>query len=172
MKRTFTNMDSDIFLRLYKTMVRPHLEYANVIWSPHLKRLSQDLERVQRRATRLVPECADLPYDQRLRLLNLYSLKYRRYRGDLIQTFKIINQMDDVDPNFFYVFNGGITRHADHKIFIKRCNLNFKKFSFSHRTARAWNGLAIGTRKAENLVSFKRLLDLDQRKEIGIFDFD
>ena len=39
-------------------------------------------------------------------------------------------------------------------------------------TARAWNGLAIGTRRAENLVSFKRLLDLDQRKEIGMFDYD
>ena len=104
MKRTFTHMDSDIFLRLYKTMVRPHLEYANVIWSPHLIRLSQDLERVQRRATRLVPDCSDLSYDQRLRFLKLYSLKYRRYRGDLIQMFKILNRIDDVDPEFFLCF--------------------------------------------------------------------
>ena len=73
---------------------------------------------------------------------------------------------------FFYVFNNNITRHADDKTFIKRCNLDIKKYSFSFRTARAWNRLAVETRRAKSVVSFKRLLDQDQRKEIGLYDYD
>ena len=171
-KRTFTHMDSDTFLRLYKTMVRPHLEYGNVIWDPHLKGLSQDLERVQRRATRMVKECSHLTYIERLTYLNLFSLKYRRFRGSLIQTFKIINKVDDVDPNDFYTFNNGNTRYADFKIFIKRSKLDIRKYCFSNRTARAWNNLAIKTRKAKSVNTFKRLLDMDHKKDIGVFEYD
>ena len=56
-KRTFTYLDKDMFLKLYKALVRSHLEYGNVIWSPYLKRQSIQVERIQRRATKLVPEC-------------------------------------------------------------------------------------------------------------------
>ena len=98
-------MDVDTFLRLYKTMVRPHLEYANAVWSPHLKSLSQDIERVQRRATKLLPACKNLSYLERLQFLKLFSLKYRRFRGDCIQTFKIINSLDDLNFNDFYSIN-------------------------------------------------------------------
>ena len=87
-KRTFTHMDSDTFLRLYKTMVRPHLEYGNVIWDPHLKGLSQDLERVQRRATRMVKECSHLTYIERLTYLNLFSFKYRVLEAVLFKLLK------------------------------------------------------------------------------------
>ena len=48
------------------------------------------LERVQKRATKLIPELAKKPYDERLRILNLPTLKYRRYRGDMIELFKMI----------------------------------------------------------------------------------
>ena len=171
-KRTFTHMDSDTFLRLYKTMVRPHLEYGNAVWGPHQIGLSQDMERVQRRATRLVPACNGMSYEERLRFLDLFSLKYRRFRGDLIQTFKILNKVDDINPHDFYDFNQGVTRHADHKLYIKRCRLNVRKYSFAFRTAKAWNALTIRTRRARSVDVFKRLLDLDESKSIGIFEYD
>ena len=171
-KRTFTHMDSDTFLRLYKTMVRPHLEYGNAVWGPHHIGLSQDMERVQRRATRLVPACNGMSYEERLRFLDLFSLKYRRFRGDLIQTFKILNKVDDINPHDFYDFNQGVTRHADHKLYIKRCRLNVRKYSFAFRTAKAWNALTIRTRRARSVDVFKRLLDLDESKTIGIYEFD
>ena len=55
-KRTFSYLNKDTFLKLYKAMVRPHLEYGNVIWYPRLKRQSIAIERVQRRATKLLWE--------------------------------------------------------------------------------------------------------------------
>ena len=98
-------MDKDIFARLYKAMVRSHLEYGNIIWSPYLKKQSIQIERIQRRATKLVKECRSMPYSERLRYLNLLSLKGRRIRGDLIQIYKIFHEIDDLDQKkkFFHL---------------------------------------------------------------------
>ena len=63
-KRTFTYLNKDILLKLYKSLVRPHLEYGNIIWYPLLKRQSKAVEKVQRRATKLLKECKNMTYDQ------------------------------------------------------------------------------------------------------------
>lgn len=86
-KRSFDFMDSDMFCILYKTLVRPHLEYANCIWSPILQKDKEMLEKVQRRATKIVPGLKDLTYPDRLQRLKIPTLSYRRLRGDLIQVY-------------------------------------------------------------------------------------
>ena len=87
-RRTFTFfIDGEIFTNLYKSLVRPH---GNIVWFPQLKRQSVAIEKVQRRATKLIPTLKDLDYKERLRQLKLPTLKYRRYRGDLIQVFKLL----------------------------------------------------------------------------------
>ncbi len=53
-KRSFTYMDTEMFLPLYKTLVRPHLEYATAVWSPYFQKDILLLENVQRRATKQV----------------------------------------------------------------------------------------------------------------------
>ena len=73
---------------LFKTLVRPHLEYGNIVWGPFNRADQQRVEREQRRATKLVPELRHLPYQQRLRILNLPSLYYRRRRGDMIAVYR------------------------------------------------------------------------------------
>ena len=73
--RTFTHMDKEMFLNLYKSIVRPHLEYATQIWSPQYKKNKIMLENVQRRATRLVKCVQHLSYHERLRSLGLPSLE-------------------------------------------------------------------------------------------------
>jgi len=171
-KRAFSHLDRDIFINLYKALVRPILEYGNIIWSPHLKRQSASIERVQRRATKILPELRECEYEERLRILNLPSLKYRRYRGDMIQTFKILRGMDDLKAEDFYCFNNNNTRNSDIKLGIKHCSTNTKKFSFSFRSARCWNNLSPLTRRAGNLNQFKNFLDSDIRKEIDRFGFD
>ena len=172
-RRSFSFLNKDSFLRLYKALVRPHLEYGNSIWAPHLKRQSVAIERVQRRATRLLPEIKDWEYERRMKFLNLPSLKYRRYRGDLIQTFKIINKVDDLRCDDFYLFNGhNITRQSDINLQVRHCSTDMKKFSFSYRTTRYWNALSRETKMAVDINMFKNLLDKDSNRDILSYEFD
>jgi len=106
-RRPFTFIEGEIFTNLYKSLVRPHLEYGNIVWFPQLKRQSVAIEKVQRRASKLIHALKDLDYKERLRQLKLPTLKYRRYRGDLNQVFKIINGTDDLKFEDFFT----ISRH-------------------------------------------------------------
>jgi len=96
-KRNFIYMDKDTFilLLLYKAMVRPHLEYANSVWCPYIKGDIAGIEKVQKRATKLVISLKHLSYIERLRQLKLPTLKYRRLRGDMIEVFKIVHNFYD-----------------------------------------------------------------------------
>ena len=71
-------------------MVRPHLEYGNAVWGPCYMGDLKLVEGVQRRATKLIPYLHDIPYEGRLRALQLPSMEYRRKRGDMIQMYKIM----------------------------------------------------------------------------------
>jgi len=71
---------------LYKAMVRPHVEYANSIWFRYKNGDIEAIEKVQKRATKLVISLKKLPYTERLLQLNLHTLKYRRLRGDMISS--------------------------------------------------------------------------------------
>ena len=90
-KRSVFHLDRDLLLKLYKSLVRPIIDYGNVIWFPYTKKNKKLIENVQRRVTRMVPELKELSYTERLTKLNLFSLDYRRKRGDMIQLFKILN---------------------------------------------------------------------------------
>ena len=79
-KRNFKHVDKDTFLILYKSMVRSQLEYANSVWNPHNIGLIEDLEKVQRRATKIIPACRKMTYAERLQYLKLPTLVYRRHR--------------------------------------------------------------------------------------------
>ena len=80
-ERNFTHMDAKTFISLYKTLVRPHVEYANPVWSPYTKDDITEIEKVQKRATTLVINVRKLCYTDRLKKLRLRTLKYRRLRG-------------------------------------------------------------------------------------------
>jgi len=159
-KRTFTYMDRDTFLKLYKALVRPHVEYGNVIWHPHLKRQSVAIERVQRRATKLLKECKNMNYSERLDYLKLHSLKGRRIRGDLIETYKLYNGFVDIQWDHFFSDTPYCnTRNAEGKIFIERCKSNLRKFWFSNRVANLWNNLGLELKNAPTTNNFKNQLD-------------
>ena len=94
-KKCFLIINAEILKTLYKTLVRPHLEYANQSWKPYLKKHILMLESVQRRATRLVPGIGNLSYEDRLKELNISTLEYRRRRGRMIEVYKILNECYD-----------------------------------------------------------------------------
>ena len=110
-RRTFYFMDKELFLMVYKYLIRSVLDYGSPVWHHSTKKYRQLLQNVQRRATKLVPELKMLSYQERLRKLNLRTLYYRRNRYDLIQLFKIIAHREDTDAaKFGLEFNDNNTR--------------------------------------------------------------
>jgi len=80
-KRHFKNIDLNGFLLLYKSLVRSHLEYAQTVWSTYKVKLIEEIEKVQKRATKMLPGQRNLSYTERLQKLQLPTLIYRRARG-------------------------------------------------------------------------------------------
>ena len=145
---------------LYMSLVRPHLEYANVVWGPKYKLDQQKIERVQRRATKMIGNIKDLPYQDRLRFLNMPSLQHRRLRGDMIETFKIITGVLDLDKEIFFkpARNAGTRGHI-YKLYKQHASTFHKQNSFSNRVVNEWNQLPNQVVEAKNVNNFKNLLD-------------
>jgi len=88
--------DKNTTLRLYKSLIRPKLEYSIQAWRLYLRKDIDLLEKVQRRATKLMCRDKSVGYYERLRYLGLTTLETRRLRGDLIEVFKIFKGFEDV----------------------------------------------------------------------------
>jgi len=76
-------------------MVRPHIEFANSVWCPFKLGDIEEIEKIQKRATKLIIKLKEKPYKERLIHLNLPTLKYRRLCGNMIEVFKIIHNIYD-----------------------------------------------------------------------------
>ena len=92
--RTFENRGKEIILQLYKSLVRPHLDYSVQAWRPRLVKDIEVLEKVQWRATRMIWDCMGMSYCDRLKKLNVTTLETRRIRADLLEVFKIMKGLE------------------------------------------------------------------------------
>ena len=86
-----------LIIPLYKAIVRLHLKYCIQAWRPYRKKDIDMLVRIQRRATKMIPELRDLSYKERLKECGLTTLETWRLRGDQIDVFKILNGYDNID---------------------------------------------------------------------------
>ena len=166
-KHTFKHINKDIFTMLYKTMVRPHLEYGSVIWSPHLKKDMDVIERVQRRATKLVPEIRHLSYEDRLRALDLPTLKFRRERSDIIETYNIMTQKHTINTDCYchfcpnkQMFQKSLsTTTRGHSLKLQMQKATGHRFHFfATRVVNQWNSLTDATVTQPTLKKFKTQL--------------
>ena len=158
-KRTFISRDKNVVLKLYKSLVRPHLEYCISVWSPHYRKDIDLLEGVQRRALNLVEEFRSASYEEKLRRANLTSLETRRMRGDLIEVYKMIHGFTNVNINEFFTLATSGLRGHNFKLFKPRIHTDIYKFSFSNRVIDKWNALPYDVVNAPSINTFKNLID-------------
>ena len=162
-RHAFTYMNKEIFLKVYPSLVRTHMEYAVQAWSPQLQKDIDMLENVQKRATRIVPELYGLSYEQRLIELGLTTLWIRRRRGDLIEVFKIVHGFDNLDRSKKFKFKSeahsyNTIGHNFH-VLAKFANRTLRKGFFDIRVIDDWNGLPWEVVNCQSISSFKRALD-------------
>ena len=106
-------------VKLYKTLVRPIVEYNNVIWGPSYTLDNQKLERIQHKATRMIPSISHLSYYGRLRHLNIPSLQHCRRRGDLIYLCQILKSSYDIENHFYLPHPLLLSNKRSHKEIIQ-----------------------------------------------------
>ena len=157
--RTFILKSREIILQLYKSLVRPHLENCVQAWRPHLKKDIDLLEKVQRRATRMIDSFRNFSYEDRLIKLNLTTLETRRLRGDLIEVFKMYKGFDNVNMHDYFTLSVNNLRGNSCKLFKPRINTDVGKFSFANRVINEWNLLSDDILSCCTVDKFKNKLD-------------
>ena len=164
-RRNITYKGKKLIIPLYKAIVRPHLEYCIQAWRPYRKKDIDTLERIQRRATKMIPELRDLNYEERLKECGLTTLETRRLRGDHIEVFKILNWYENIDRNtFFSLKKDSRTRGHEVKLVKDQCRLDIRKHSFSQRTINEWNKLSTDCVTASSVNMFKNKIDTYLRR--------
>jgi len=159
-KRNITYKSKDVIIRLYKALVRPKLEYCVQAWRPFLRKDIDNLEKVQHRASKMINECRILNYNDRLVKTRLVTLEDRRTRGDMIEIFKIINNIDSLDyQRFFSLAETSRTGGHKYKLLKSRSRLNIRKHCFSQRVVNNWNELPEVVVDAKSVNCFKNRYD-------------
>ena len=161
-RRSFSFLDPETFRRIFVAFVRPHLEYCQAVWSPHLLKNIDILENVQIRATKLVDGLSDLEYPERLKRINLPTLLYRRRRGDMIEVYKHFNSYDS--STLSSTFNPRDRPSRQHKFQLYTPISTdgvrgIQKNSFYHRVVSVWNNLPKNVAEDETIDGFKIALD-------------
>ena len=170
-RRSFSFLDVALFRKLYTTFVRPHIEYAQVVWSPFLMKHVNLLEKVQERATRLVDGLGDMEYPERLRKLKLPTLAHRRERGDMIEVWKHYNTYDRSALSESFKPKQRTSRKHKLQLFHNKANDGVRGIqhnSFYHRVSDTWNNLP--KKVVENLTMNGFKNDIDEHWNTEDFD--
>ncbi len=171
-RRTLHYMDKEVLIPLYKSLVRSHLEYGVDVWSPRLKRDIQSVESVQRRATKLVPGLENLSYEERLRKLELPTMVYRRKRGEMIQVYKFLHKIWDIEEDFLTPAIDNRTRGHSLKLFKQRASSTIRCHFFCNRVTNLWNELPEYITQAPSTNAFKARLDNFWSGKPWLYDFE
>ena len=166
LSRAVSYRDKVTFLKLFRTYVRPHLEYCVAAWSPWTQGDKDLLENVQRRAIGMVTNFKGRTYEEKLAEAGMVTLEERRRRGDLIQAYRVFNEVDDVDPSLWFHMDqpreGELaTRQRRGHLNVKRGegNTAVRRSFWSQRVTDPWNGLPDQVKQAESLDAFKNGID-------------
>ena len=166
--RNIFSRDSVIMINLYKSLVRPILDYCNQIWKPYLIKDIKILEKPQKRFTKMVKGLKKLKYKDRLDKLKLTTLETRGLRGDLILTYKLLNGSIKSNINAIFDFNNRISRGHTKKLSKEYCRLESTRNSFSYRVVDKWNALTNDLITVNTVNQFKGGLDCHLKENWGL----
>ena len=167
-KRHIVSRDKNTIVSLYKSLVRPKLEYCIQAWNPPLIKDIELFEQVQHKSTKLIPDIAHLPYHDRLKHLNIIALELTRHRGDLIETFKILKGLEGIPSNSLFELNTSVTRGNSLKLNKPRSRLNIRYNNFSQSVTNAWNQLPERVISSATVNGFKNNLDRHFQEVHGV----
>ena len=111
-----------------------------------------------------------VPYEERLKHLNLTTLKTRRIRGDLIEVFKIFKGLDDLPIEYLFQrrpLEKSQLRGHPFMLETPKARLDVRRNSFSHRIVSTWNSLPPSVVGCDSLNAFKNRID-EHFKQIGL----
>ena len=168
LSRAVLYRDSNTFIKLYLVYVRPILEYCIQAVGPHTVADKLCLEKVQMRAVKMVSNIGGGSYNDKLAKLNLTTLEERRWRGDMIQTWRIMTGKDMVKVETWFDLEvdrqrvgATTTRHARQHHAIRPRNYKYEErgYFFSNRVVHDYNSLPEHVKQATDINSFKNNLD-------------
>ena len=173
--KSFHYRTKNTLVPLFKTLVRPKLEFSAAAWNPWLEKDIEVLEKVQRRLIRSLSNVRGATYEEKLKDAGLTTLKDRRERGDLIEAFKTLNGFNNVNKHdWFDTPEPEQTRHGtrsttsieidgettNRKIVLReRSRTEQRNQSYRFRTARAWDKLPDLVRNSKSVNGFKNTYD-------------
>ena len=158
MLRTFQSRHRNVLLPVYKSLIRPILEYATVIWTPHCKTDIKEIESVQRYLTKRIHGLGSLSYGSRLSALHLSTLENRRSYFDLVACHKLIHATESCKCSEQLHLRRSNTRGHLYKLIATTSNLDVRFHFFTERVVNSWNSLSPEIVNIADNNCFKRAL--------------
>ena len=156
--KTFSKKNISLMAKIFKTYVRPILEFANVVWYPNRIQDLETYEKVQRKFTRWCFGARRPNYNTRLKHMKLITLSDRRLRGDLIHTFKIL-KLGKEGHQIFQIRGSQRLRGHSLSLSVPKFKTDIMKNFFPVRVIKSWNRLPTEIIDVENVNLFKNRID-------------